>query len=173
MPMYDYQCPNGHTFESLEKVGVDSVDCPSCCSWARKVWISSPPSVIGDSCNITQENGFKEVQHFTSKAERRRALREQHVEEAVRHIGVPGTDKSPHTQSWAAIGPNTLADAKAMLERVGGITRSDEAIEADLQRGVDVGDIQVPVVTTPDGRSISVSIGKVYRGTLDSSILKR
>ena len=56
---------------------------------------------------------------FHSKTDYRRYLQTHGIEECVRHVPVPGSDKSPHTTSWAAVSQETLDGAKAMLERVG------------------------------------------------------
>lgn len=165
MPMYDFLCPNGHEFDAYRPVGTQSASCPDCSCDSPKVWISHPPSVIGDECDIIQENGFRHPQRFTSMSERRRALKEAGMSEMVRHVGVPGTDKSPHTSSWSAIGPGTLESAKAMLERVGS-TRRDPT-EDEVDDAVSVGDIAVPVVTTSDGRTLGVHVGKVYSGVIN------
>jgi hypothetical protein len=67
----------------------------------------------------TFENLADQPQTFYSKSEYDRYLRNHNIEEFVRHVPVPGSDKSPHTVSWAAVSQETLDGAKAMLERVG------------------------------------------------------
>lgn len=52
-----------------------------------------------------------------SPAELKQHLKATNQEEFVRHMPVPGTDKSPHTTRWTAV-PDMEA-AKAMLERIG------------------------------------------------------
>lgn len=175
MPMYDFACRGcGATFDALEPLGRRFVDCRECggIALAEKVWISRASNVIGDECDIVQENGFREPRRFSSKAERLRALKEVGCAEMVRHTPVLGTDKSPHTKSWAAIGPGTLESARLLLERVGAVGRSDEQIERELEDAVHVGEVQVPLVLS-NGRSVTLRIGNVYRGTLDPSILKK
>lgn len=170
MPMYDFKCEEDHLSEALRPLGTQEIPCPTCGKVATKVWMSHTPAVIGDACDIHQENGFPTVQHFTSKSERRRALKEAGIQEMHRHVGVPGTDKSPHTTLWSAISAETLANAKAMLERVGGI-RPSTTTEEDLDDAVAVGEVAVPILTTGGGRTIAVHIGKVYSGTLDPDVL--
>lgn len=174
MPMYDFKCEGGHEFEALAPVGTEHLRCrhAGCSHYADKVWVTNPSNVIGDECDIWQENGFSEMRHFTSKSERLRAIREAGCSEAVRHIGVPGSDKSPHTVSWSAISPETLESARALLERVGGITKSDEQVESEIQDGVDVGEVSVPFAVSAD-RSISIRIGQLYHGVLDPSVLTK
>lgn len=67
----------------------------------------------------TFENLADTPQTFYSPAELTRYLKAHNLESFVRHQPVPGTDKSPHTTSWAAVSQETLDGAKAMLERVG------------------------------------------------------
>lgn len=67
----------------------------------------------------TFENLGDQVQTFYSPAEQARYMRQHGIESFVRHQPVPGSDKSPHTTSWAAISQHQLDGAKAMLERVG------------------------------------------------------
>src|SRR5579872_4015881 len=74
--------------------------------------------VIGDECDLVQENGFHTPTRFTSKAALRDALAARGLEMRVRHVTVPGTDKSPHTTNWASGLPEEyLVGVKAMLER--------------------------------------------------------
>ena len=68
----------------------------------------------------TFENLGHEPQTFYSPSELNRYLRTHNLEPMVRHQPVPGTDRSPHTTSWAAVSQETLDGATAMLERVGG-----------------------------------------------------
>lgn len=67
----------------------------------------------------TFENLGHEPQTFYHRSEYDRYLRTYHIQEFVRHQPTPGSDKSPHTSSWAAVSRETLDGATAMLERVG------------------------------------------------------
>ncbi len=77
-------------------------------------------SVIGDEIpgGQLQENGFSTPQVFYSKADRRRALAAKGLEERVRHVTLPGTDKAPHTTDWGR-GTVNLEAARALVERQG------------------------------------------------------
>jgi len=45
--------------------------------------------------------------------------KEYRLSEFVRHVGVPGTDKSPHTTDWGkSMDPYTLEAARALVSRV-------------------------------------------------------
>ncbi len=37
MPYYEYQCPNGHVVEKLERMDVEEIECPECKLKARKI----------------------------------------------------------------------------------------------------------------------------------------
>jgi hypothetical protein len=67
----------------------------------------------------TFENLGNEPQTFYSPGELNKYLKAHNLESFVRHQPVPGTDKSPHTTSWAAVSQHQLDGATAMLERVG------------------------------------------------------
>lgn len=90
--------------------------------------------VNGDECDVIQENGFRHPTRFTSKTALARALAEKGLEMRVRHVPIPGTDKSPHTTDWSkgSIDPYTLESARILSERNGAAkgTKVDES--ADL-----------------------------------------
>lgn len=158
MPYYDFRCSNGHTFDSLEPVGTSRVPCTSCLAPADKVWLSAT-HVRGDECDFVQENGLPHPVRIRSWSEYRRLMKQHGCEPAVRHIGVPGSDKSPHTTSWSSIAPQTLADAKAMLERSSKSVEAaedDAAVETGDRMSISVGD-----------RSIDVRVGKIYSGVVE------
>lgn len=60
------------------------------------------------------ENLGHEPVFIESRSHLRRELKARGLEEFVRHTPVPGTDKSPHTTSWASV---DLDAAKALAER--------------------------------------------------------
>lgn len=59
-------------------------------------------SVVDDSIpgGETVENLAPTPVTFHSKSEKRRYLREHGIREAVRHVGVAGSDHNPHTQRF-------------------------------------------------------------------------
>lgn len=67
----------------------------------------------------TFENLGHEPVTFYDKSSYTRYLKAHGISEFVRHVPVPGSDKSPHTTSWAGVSQYTLDGAKAMLERSG------------------------------------------------------
>lgn len=161
MPYYDFRCSNGHTFESLEPVGTGRIPCVDCSAPADKVWLSA--HVRGDECDFVQENGLPHPVRIRSWSEYRRLMKQHGCEQAVRHVGVPGSDKSPHTTNWAAISPQTLIDAKAMLERSAGVRSGP--IEEELDTAVESGETGMGI--RAGDRSINVRVSKVYTGVME------
>lgn len=79
----------------------------------------------------TFENLGHEKKTFYSPRELQAYCKAHRIEPFVRHRPLPGTDKSPHTTSWAAVSQATLDGAKALLERVG--TGRDPAPQTYIQ----------------------------------------
>lgn len=89
-----------------------------------------------------QVNGLREPRRFTSKQERKRWMKENGYREFVRHKGTD-SDKSKHTTNWAAsMSPETLENARIMLER----TASE------------------PARTNPDDEAADVRVSRTYYG---------
>lgn len=177
MPMFDVVCDGcGHEeidvfAHSRDRIG----HCPGCGGLLRTLYgyDGCASAVLGDEIDYIAENLGPTPIHIRSRAERRRIIKEQGLEEFIRHTGVPGTDKSPHTTKWDAISPEQMAGATAMLERVGGVGgKSDEQLEEELQNAVDEGRVDVPFAS-PDGRTLSLRMGDVYSGVIDMSIFKK
>lgn len=169
MPTFDFRCECGHGFESLIRAG-DIPRCPACHSLlVTKEWTKTA-TVVGDECDFVQENGLPHPVRIRSMSEYRRLMKENGNEQCVRHVGVPGTDKSPHTTNWGAVTQQTLDGAREMLERPKG--KSIEQLESDLDDAVESGEVGVPV-PVGGGRSVNIRVGRVYSGVLDHEALKR
>lgn len=81
-----------------------------------------------------------------SNTERLRIMKANGLEEFVRHVPVPGTDKSPHTTDWSrGVDAQTLENARVL------VSRSAPSPEPDIADRV----IQnrVNVVLTPEEAS--------------------
>lgn len=76
----------------------------------------------------TLENVGPEPVTFYSHSEKRRYLREHGLEEFVRHVPVPGSDKSPHTVSWTAV---DLEAGRVLAERQAHTKASTPEYRAD------------------------------------------
>lgn len=85
-----------------------SAPCPDC---GRPFEIGDWPfcphgtpryGVIGDEIpgGFVQENFGHTPETFYSKRAMARRAKELHLEPFVRHVGTPGSDKSPHTSRW-------------------------------------------------------------------------
>jgi len=126
-PMYDVRCLDGHDTEVLVTVEDRTCPCPICGAITERLWRGKASTVIGDECSITQENGFSTPRRFTSKIERRRALKEAGLVDCVQHRTMPGTDKSKHTMNHGQImDPVTLENARILVSRPGALQDADE-----------------------------------------------
>lgn len=98
--MFDYKCACGWVDEKFVHRASDPVSCPQC-GGATERFISHvnivPDSVPG---GFTIENISATPMTFYSKSEYRDALRAHGLVNTVRHVGVQGSDKSPHTTRW-------------------------------------------------------------------------
>jgi len=77
-------------------------------------------SVRGDEIDVVIENnGTSEPIRFRSREVLRRHLAAYKREPFVRHVPVPGSDKSPHTTDWSkgSIDAQTLENARVLLSR--------------------------------------------------------
>lgn len=72
----------------------------ACGSITDILWATSSPTMIGDECDFTVENMSATPEHFTSKAEHRRRVKELGLVIKDRHLGSPGSDKSKLTTKW-------------------------------------------------------------------------
>lgn len=97
--------------------------CPQCGQATERIWTASA-SIAQDEFpgGKTFENLGNEPVTVYSRSELKRELKARGLEEFVRHVPVPGTDKSPHTTSWDVPSEYTLQQAKALLERVGKVS---------------------------------------------------
>ena len=118
-PLYDRNCACGwQAVDVWEAVYTPARACPQCGGDTQRAWLSKPPMVVGDECDFVQRNGLKEPRRFRSKQEHRRWLKANGYVVNDAHVGVPGSDKSPHTTSWAATyDPDTAANVKILIER--------------------------------------------------------
>jgi putative FmdB family regulatory protein len=104
MPVYDFKCRVCHRiFEAFvmfkERLGVC---CKTCGAATDVVWMAGgrTPTVIGDSMDQVIENLSAQPKRYLSRSELKRDMAAAGVEHRVKHVGVPGSDKSPHTVKW-------------------------------------------------------------------------
>lgn len=105
MPLYDLICQNKHVQRDLLlKIG-ERPPCPECGTATETLW-DSAPNVIGDDIpggvwirhGVCNEDGTPR-KYYTKSAIAAEAKR-RGLTQAVRHVGVPGSDKSPRTTRW-------------------------------------------------------------------------
>lgn len=77
---------------------------------------------------MTLENLGDQPVTVYSKSELRRELKERGLVEMVRHVPVPGSDKSPHTTSWSAV---DLDAGRVLAERQAHTRASKPEYRAD------------------------------------------
>lgn len=98
MPVFDLSCGCGWT--RLDTYVVRELPaCPECGAETFKLWRSFP-ALIDDTISETIHNLGPQPITFTSRSEKRLYLKSHGIREQVRHIGVQGSDKNPHTQKW-------------------------------------------------------------------------
>lgn len=86
-------------------------------------------NVNGDEIpgGMWQENGFRHPRQFFYKSDLKRALAAEGKEMTVRHVTIPGTDKSPFTTDWSkgSIDAQTLENARILMSRNGSAEGND------------------------------------------------
>ena len=121
MPIYDVICEQGHEARDLYRAVTDTILCATCGAPTRMLWSAAPALVEnGWPGGRTFDNLGPVPLRFDSRSDFNRYLTAHRLEPFVRHSTPPGSDKSAHTTNWAAVGPETLASATAMLERMSG-----------------------------------------------------
>ena len=98
MPMFDCRCSVcAHVFEAFEWPHGQTM-CPICGNATEHIWLpGSAPTVIGDEIDQVIENLSPHPKRYRSRSELKRDMDAAGVELKVRHVGVQGSDKSPHT----------------------------------------------------------------------------
>ena len=75
--------------------------CDDCQAPTVRAWLmGSFPTIIGDEMHYVDHNMASKPITFTSKAERKRMMKQLGLQEKIRHVGLPGSDKSPITKAW-------------------------------------------------------------------------
>jgi hypothetical protein len=108
MPLYDRRC--NKCGEEVRDVweGVNWL-APSCAvedceGQLERVWLSKPPGVVSDECDVWVRNGIcnedGSPRHYRFKSEMKAEAKRRGMENHVVHQGGKGSDKSPHTSRW-------------------------------------------------------------------------
>lgn len=121
MPRYGQYCPLCGWRDEIHVSPFEMPPCPHCGQPTDRLWTGASAAVAQDSWEggKTFENLGPDPVTVYSRSELRRILHERGLEPHVRHVPIPGSDRSPHTSSWDVPSAYTLAAAKALLERVG------------------------------------------------------
>lgn len=101
-PMFDVGCPSCG-WEDEVFTHHDLPGCPKCGAATNKVWRSgSFPGVLADSIpgGMVIENLSSTPITVYSHSEHRAVMAAHGAKLKVRHVGVQGSDKSPHTSRW-------------------------------------------------------------------------
>lgn len=122
MPRHDQHCLACDWQATILVAAHEHPPCPSCGGPTERLWLGSA-SVNGDEWPgggpRTFENMGPTPVTCATKSDYRRELKARGIEPMVRHVPVPGTDKSPHTRSWDVPCAYTLEAAKALVSRAG------------------------------------------------------
>jgi hypothetical protein len=100
MPMFDLVCDVcGY---EMKDAYVSSAKPQHCGQTMASLWTGFP-AVIDDTIpgGETIENLAPTPPTFYSRSEKRLYLKQHGIREKVRHVGLQGSDKSPHTTRWA------------------------------------------------------------------------
>lgn len=124
MPRHTQHCTTCQWVDDIFVAAHEHPPCPVCGSVTERLWSGKSASVAQDSWEggKTFENLGHDPVTVYSRSELKRELKERGLEECVRHVPVPGTDKSPHTTNWDVPSEYALRQAKILLERVGTVT---------------------------------------------------
>ena len=122
-PLYDRACNDcGWVgIDIIEPITAGVVLCPACGEPTVRAWLTKPSNVIGDAIDLWSRNGEKHPVHFRSKIEHKRWLKEKGYAVKDEHIGLQGSDKSPHSTKWQGGGKEWLANAEELAKRHGGL----------------------------------------------------
>lgn len=120
MPRFDQRCLSCEWVDEVIVKPFENPACPQCGGPTEHVW-QTAAKLHRDEIPGGQviENLSHEPMTFYSKSEIVKEARRRGLEPFVRHVPVPGSDKSPHTTSWDAVSPWQMEQAKQLLERVG------------------------------------------------------
>lgn len=120
MPRFDQACTTCAWAGDVIAAPFVNPPCPACGGVTERSWTASA-AVRGDEYpggRVIENLGHLPVVVY-SRSELTRIARARGLESFVRHTPLPGTDKSPHTTSWAASSPWMIEQARLLLERVG------------------------------------------------------
>lgn len=124
MPHFTQHCTTCDWHGDIWVDPFENPPCPACQGVTERLWVGATADVRDDTYlgGLTLENLGPHPVTVHSRSELKRELKARGLVEMVRHVPIPGTDRSPHTTSWAAVSPYQMEQARLMLERVGQVT---------------------------------------------------
>jgi predicted RNA-binding Zn-ribbon protein involved in translation (DUF1610 family) len=127
MPTFDQHCTVCAWEAEIHAKPHEHPPCPTCGGVTERVWRASA-RVNGDEIpgGTWIENLGPEPMQFFAKSDIVREAKRRGLEPMVRHVPVPGTDKSPHTTSWDMPSQYTLDAAAALVARVTSVAVPEE-----------------------------------------------
>lgn len=119
MPVFERRCLVcwWTTDFSLEKFNEREKLCPKCGHHTERIWTSKMVNIQRDEFVTPLVDDVMDVERqvFHTKSEHRRAMKERGLSIKDRHLGVQGSDKSPHTIRWDS-GPPPGVDVRLMCQ---------------------------------------------------------
>ena len=104
MPVYDFACTACGLAEEriVSMASRDAQTCTRCHAPLTRCFIGRAPTMIPDSIpgGVVVENLTPQPKRFYSRTEINDEMRVHGVRAHVRHVGVQGSDKNPHTTRW-------------------------------------------------------------------------
>jgi hypothetical protein len=121
MPRYSQYCPVCGWQDEIYAAPFQRPPCPHCGGETDRLWVQQSAAMRQDSWEggKTFENLGPEPVTLYSRTELKAELEKRGLQEAVRHVPVPGSDRSPHTTRWDVPCQKTLENARILLERCG------------------------------------------------------
>jgi hypothetical protein len=103
--LVDIVCAAGHVTRDAWRLAGQYPCCPECGASTSRCWtVPSATDAVHGEIDIVVRHGLchpdGSPRRFESRQALRRAARAAGLTNAVHHIGVEGSDKSPHTQRF-------------------------------------------------------------------------
>jgi hypothetical protein len=101
MPTFDQVCTKCGWIGEITVAPHHNPPCPTCGGQTERIYLGGY-QVVGDEFpgGKTFENLGHRPVTVHSKSELKRVMEMRGLEPKVRHIGTPGSDRSPHTSRW-------------------------------------------------------------------------
>jgi hypothetical protein len=101
VPKFDQHCPNCGWQGEITAAPHEHPPCSRCGHRTERIYLGGY-GMVGDEIvggQVIENLGHQPVTVY-SRSELKREAEKRGLEIAVRHVGTPGSDKSPHTTRW-------------------------------------------------------------------------